>query len=49
MALLDIRNVTNRFGDFVAADDVSFSVNAGEFFTLSARVPAGRTSRFSCG
>ena len=34
MALLDIRNVTRRFGDFVAVDDVSFSVNAGEVFTL---------------
>jgi len=34
MALLEIRNVTRRFGDFTAVDDVSFSVNAGEFFTL---------------
>ena len=44
MALLDFR-VTRRFGDFVAVDDVSFSVDAGEFFTLSARTPdrsAGR-------
>ena len=49
MALLDVRNVTRRFGDFVAVDDVSFSVNAGEFFTLSARTPEGRTSRFRCG
>lgn len=49
MALLDVRNVTRRFVDFVAVDDVSFAVNAGEFFTLSARAPAGRTSRFRCG
>jgi ABC-type uncharacterized transport system ATPase subunit len=48
MALLDVRNVTRRFVDSVALD-VSFAVNAGEFFTLSARAPAGRTSRFRCG
>ena len=34
MALLEVRNVTRRFGDFVAVKDVSFSVKAGEFFTL---------------
>jgi spermidine/putrescine transport system ATP-binding protein len=49
MALLDVRNVTRRFIDSVAVGDVSFAVNAGEFFTLSARAPAGRTSRFRCG
>ena len=29
MALLEIRNVTRRFGDFAAVDDVSFAVEAG--------------------
>ena len=44
MALLDIRNVTRRFGDFVAVDDVSFSVNAGEFFTLLGPSGCGKTT-----
>ena len=44
MALLEIRNVTRRFGDFVAVDDVSFSVNAGEFFTLLGPSGCGKTT-----
>ncbi len=44
MALLDIRNVTRRFGDFVAVNDVSFSVNAGEFFTLLGPSGCGKTT-----
>jgi spermidine/putrescine transport system ATP-binding protein len=34
VALLEIRQVTRRFGDFTAVDAVSFDVKAGEFFTL---------------
>lgn len=34
MAQLEIRNVTRRFGDFVAAGKVSLNIEAGEFFTL---------------
>jgi spermidine/putrescine transport system ATP-binding protein len=44
MALLDIRNVTRRFGDFVAVDDVSFAVAAGEFFTLLGPSGCGKTT-----
>ncbi len=44
MALLDVRNVTRRFGDFVAVDNVSFSVNAGEFFTLLGPSGCGKTT-----
>ena len=44
MSLLDIRNVTRRFGDFVAVDDVSFSVDAGEFFTLLGPSGCGKTT-----
>jgi spermidine/putrescine transport system ATP-binding protein len=44
MALLDIRNVTRRFGDFAAVDDVSFSVAAGEFFTLLGPSGCGKTT-----
>ena len=44
MALLEIRNITRRFGDFVAVDDVSFSVAAGEFFTLLGPSGCGKTT-----
>jgi spermidine/putrescine transport system ATP-binding protein len=44
MALLDIKNVTRRFGDFTAVSDVSFSVDAGEFFTLLGPSGCGKTT-----
>ena len=44
MALLEIRNVTRRFGDFTAVDDVSFDVKAGEFFTLLGPSGCGKTT-----
>jgi spermidine/putrescine transport system ATP-binding protein len=44
MSLLEVRNVTRRFGDFVAVDDVSFSVSAGEFFTLLGPSGCGKTT-----
>jgi spermidine/putrescine transport system ATP-binding protein len=34
MALLEIRNVTRRFGGYTAVDNVTLSIEAGEFFTL---------------
>ncbi len=44
MALLEIRNVTRRFGDFTAVDNVSFSVETGEFFTLLGPSGCGKTT-----
>ncbi len=44
MALLEVRNVTRRFADFTAVDNVSFSVNAGEFFTLLGPSGCGKTT-----
>jgi spermidine/putrescine transport system ATP-binding protein len=44
MALLEIRDVTRRFGDFVAIDHVTLSIQAGEFFCLLGPSGCGKTT-----
>ena len=44
MAQLEIRNVTRRFGDFVAVDNINLSIEAGEFFTLLGPSGCGKTT-----
>ncbi|HET8609890.1 MAG TPA: ABC transporter ATP-binding protein, partial [Burkholderiales bacterium] len=44
MALLEIRDVTRRFNDFVAVDHVSIAIEAGEFFTLLGPSGCGKTT-----
>jgi phosphate transport system ATP-binding protein len=44
MALLEIQNVTRRFGGFTAVDQVNLSIDAGEFFTLLGPSGCGKTT-----
>ena len=44
MALLEIREVTRRFGALAAVDRVSIAIEAGEFFTLLGPSGCGKTT-----
>jgi branched-chain amino acid transport system ATP-binding protein len=47
MALLEVRNVTRRFGGIVALDEVSFDVDEGEIVGLIGPNGAGKTTAFN--
>jgi len=47
MSLLDIRNVTRRFGSLVAVRDVSLAVEAGELRAVIGPNGAGKTTFFN--
>ena len=48
---VDVRNLSVRFGDFYAVNDISFSVNKGEVFGFLGANGAGKTTtiRVLCG
>lgn len=48
MALLDVHEVTMKFGELVANDKVSFTVEAGTIVGLIGPNGAGKTTLFNC-
>lgn len=44
MAKLEIKNITKKFGDFYAANDITFTAEEGEFVTLLGPSGCGKTS-----
>jgi branched-chain amino acid transport system ATP-binding protein len=47
MAILRCENVTQRFGELAAVDDVSFEVEEGEVFGIAGPNGAGKTTLFN--
>jgi branched-chain amino acid transport system ATP-binding protein len=45
--MLELTNVTMRFGGVVAVNDASFTVNEGEIFALIGPNGAGKTTVFN--
>jgi branched-chain amino acid transport system ATP-binding protein len=48
MALLDVREVTMKFGELIANDRVSFTVESGSIVGLIGPNGAGKTTLFNC-
>ncbi|KAF2333989.1 ABC transporter ATP-binding protein [Flavobacterium nitrogenifigens] len=46
MSAVTLKNITKKYGDFVAVDEVSFEVQKGELFGLIGPDGAGKTSIF---
>ncbi len=49
--VIETRNLSKRFGDFIAVDNISFEVNKGEIFGFLGANGAGKTTamRMLCG
>jgi ABC-2 type transport system ATP-binding protein len=48
MSIIDVKNLQKRYGDTVAVEDVSFTVEAGEIFGILGPNGAGKTTTVEC-
>ncbi|RLC78546.1 MAG: ABC transporter ATP-binding protein, partial [Chloroflexi bacterium] len=48
MALLEVRNLTKRFGGLVANHRINLDINEGEIVGLIGPNGAGKTTLFNC-
>jgi len=48
MATVKLENITKRFGDLIALDDVTLDIRDGEFFVLLGQTGAGKTTTLRC-
>ncbi|MGD1007497.1 MAG: ATP-binding cassette domain-containing protein, partial [Ignavibacteriaceae bacterium] len=44
MRILELKNLTKRFGEFTAVNSISYSINKGEIFGLVGPNGAGKTT-----
>ena len=48
MATVKLENITKRFGDLIALDDITLDVQDQEFFVLLGQTGAGKTTTLRC-
>ena len=46
--MIEVKNLTKRYGDFMAVDGISFNVHAGKIFGLLGPNGAGKTTTLEC-
>ena len=48
MATVKLENITKRFGDLIALDDITLDIRDEEFFVLLGQTGAGKTTTLRC-
>ena len=45
--MIEVKNVTKKYGKFIAVDNISFTINEGEIIGLLGPNGAGKTTLFN--